>query len=102
MLPIVVVMLPNTVAMLPAMVVVSLIFSHRKVEEPVVPCVRLVRLTTCNICLGKVEETVLPCMGLVIVKAAGLSCRVSRREVHRKNILKGDEGLLTPGVCNVI
>ena len=63
-------MLPITVAMLPAMVVVCLIFSHGKVEEPVVPCVRLVRLTTC---LGRVGETVMPHIGLVVVKAAGLS-----------------------------
>jgi hypothetical protein len=70
---------------------VSLIFSHGEVEEPVVPCVRLVRLTTCNICLGRAGETVMPRIGLVVVKAADLSCTVSRREDRRENILTRDE-----------
>ena len=83
----------------PVMLVVSLIFCHREVEEVVLPCVRLIRLTTCNICLGRVGETVLPRIGLVVVKAAGLSRRVSKREACRENILTRDEGLLTAGVC---
>ena len=76
-----------------------LICRSNKVE---VPCVRLVRLTTCNICLGRVGEFFMPRIGLVVVEAAGLSRRVSRREVHKENILTRDECLLTAGVCNVI
>ena len=40
---------------------------------------------------GEVEEIVLPRIGLVVVKAAGLSRRVGRREIHKENILTRDE-----------
>ena len=44
----------------------------------------------------------MPRIGLVVVKAAGLSCRVSRREARKENILTRDKGLSTAGVYNVI
>ena len=56
-------------------------------REPMVPATR----ETFWIVIGQVKETGLSCIGLVIVKAADLSCRVSRREARRENILTRDE-----------